>query len=152
MRAVYDIMSPLLFGIALRLLRDRALAEDTLQDAFLQIWRNAGRFDPGRGSARGWMIGVLRYRALDRLDLEGRHAGHGELPDVAEELPVSVEDRGALAGCLGELPETSRQCVLLAFVEGMSHPEISAALAKPLGTVKSWIARGLVTLKLCLER
>lgn len=145
-------MSPLLFGIALRLLRDRSLAEDTLQEAFLQIWRNADRFDPRRGSARAWMIGVLRYRALDRLDLEGRHAGHGEIPDIAEELPVSVEDRGALSECLRKLPEASRQCLLLAFVEGLSHPEISTAVAKPLGTVKSWIARGLAALKLCLER
>ena len=152
LRGIYDAMSPLLFGIALRLLRSRSLAEDTLQDAFLQIWRNAGQFDPARGSARAWMIGVVRYRALDRIELEARHASHGDLPDIAEYEPVSVEDRGALAGCLNELPEASRHCVLLAFIEGMSHPEIAAATGKPLGTVKSWISRALAALKSCLER
>ena len=123
-----------------------------MQEAFLQIWRNAGRFDARRGSPRAWMIGVLRYRALDRLNHEARHFSHGELPDLAEEMPVSVEDRGALADCLRQLPETSRQCLLLSYVEGMSHPEISTTMAKPLGTVKSWITRGLAALKLCLEQ
>jgi RNA polymerase sigma-70 factor (ECF subfamily) len=152
LRKVYDAMSPLLFGIALRLLRNRGLAEDTLQDAFLQIWRNANQYDPARGSARAWMIGVLRYRALDRIELEARHASHGDVPDIAEYAPVSVEDRSALSGCLAELPEASRHCVLLAFIEGMSHPEIAAATGKPLGTVKSWISRALAALKQCLER
>jgi RNA polymerase sigma-70 factor (ECF subfamily) len=152
LRTVYDAMSPLMLGIALRLLRNRALAEDTVQEAFLQIWRNAGHFNPARGSARAWMIGVLRYRALDRLDLEARHATQGDVPDIAEAAPVSIEDRTALAGCLAELPDASRQSVLLAFVEGLSHPEIALSLGKPLGTVKSWIARGLAALKQCLER
>jgi RNA polymerase sigma-70 factor (ECF subfamily) len=152
LRAIYDVMSPLLFGIALRLLRDRPLAEDSLQDAFLQIWRHADRFDAARGSARAWMIGVLRYRALDRIDAEARHASHGEVPDIAEVVPVSMEDRGALSGCLAELPESSRHCLMLAFIEGLSHPEIAHATGKPLGTVKSWISRGLAALKQCLER
>ncbi len=164
LRGVYDAMSPLLFGIALRLLRNRSLAEDTLQEAFLQIWRNASQYDPNRGSARAWMIGVLRYRALDRINLETKHASQydsrydsryesgGEMPEIAAFAPVSAEDRSTLASCLEELPEASRQSVLLAFIEGMSHPEIAAALEKPLGTVKSWISRALAALKQCLER
>lgn len=152
LRAIYDAMAPVLFSVALRLLRNRGLAEDALQDAFLQIWRNADRFDSARGPARAWMIGVLRYRALDRINAETRHASSGEMPDIAEEVPVSIEDRSALATCLGELPETSRRCVVLAYVEGLSHHEIAAHMERPLGTVKSWILRGLSTLKKCLER
>ena len=152
LQAVYRTMAPLLFSVALRLLRNRSLAEDTLQDAFLQIWRNADQFDPARGGARAWMIGVLRYRALDRISAEARHASSGEMPDIAEDVAVSVEDRGALFTCLGELPDNTRQCVVLAYVEGLSHHEIAAQMNKPLGTVKSWILRGLGTLKKCLER
>lgn len=152
LRSLYDAMAPTLFGIALRLLRNRPHAEETLQEAFLQIWRNAGRFDADRGSPRAWMIGILRYRALDRLEAENRHASDGELPDIAENIPVGIEDSRALADCLGELPENWRRSVLLSFVEGYSHSEIAARTDTPLGTVKSWIARSLDALKHCLER
>lgn len=149
---VYEAMAPVLYGLALRLLRNRALAQETLQEAFLQIWSNAGRFDPERGSARAWMIGILRYRALDRIGGEARYAASGEMPEPAEDVPVSAEDREALFTCLSELPETSRRCITLAYVEGMSHQEIATHLGHPLGSVKSWILRGLGTLKKCMER
>ncbi|MCU4160310.1 sigma-70 family RNA polymerase sigma factor [Acidiphilium sp. AL] len=152
LRSLYDAMAPTLFGIALRLLRNRPHAEETLQEAFLQIWRNADRFDAARGSPRAWMIGILRYRALDRLETENRHTGDGELPDIAADIPVGIEDRRALSDCLGELPENWRRSVLLSFVEGYSHSEIAVRTNTPLGTVKSWIARGLDALKKCLER
>lgn len=152
LRAIYDRMAPTMLGVALRLLRNRPQAEETLQEAFLQIWRNAARFDTGRGSARAWMIGILRYRALDRLDVERKHTGSGELPDVAAEVAVSVEDSRALAGCIEELPETWRRSVILSYVEGYSHSEIANLTKTPLGTVKSWIVRSLEALKKCLNR
>lgn len=152
LRAIYDRMAPTMLGVALRLLRNRPQAEETLQEAFLQIWRNAARFDTGRGSARAWMIGILRYRALDRLDVERKHAGSGELPDVAAEVAVPIEDSRALAGCIGELPETWRRSVILSYVEGYSHSEIANITKTPLGTVKSWIVRSLDALKKCLDR
>lgn len=152
LRALYDAMAPTMLGVALRLLRNRPHAEETLQDAFLQIWRNAERFDSTRGSPKAWMIGILRYRALDRLENERRHTGTDELPDVAAELPVGLEDSRALHGCIGELPENWRRSVMLSYVEGYSHSEIAELTKTPLGTIKSWIVRSLDALKKCLER
>lgn len=151
LRTLYEATAPLLFGIALRLLRNRTQAEDTLQETFLQIWRNAGRFDAARGSPRAWMIAILRYRALDRLDMETRYTPDGDLPEAAEALPIAVEDRHALSDCLAQLPENWRHSVVLSFVEGYSHGEIAARTGTPLGTVKSWILRALSALKACLE-
>ncbi len=151
LRALYDLTAPKLLGIALRLLRNRPQAEDVVQEAFLQIWRNAGRFDTARGSAMGWMVAILRYRALDRIESEKRHTGTDELPDVAAELPVSVEDQSALAACLATLPEPWQRSINLAFVDGYSHSEIAELTKTPLGTIKSWILRGWASLKRCLE-
>lgn len=152
LRTLYDALAPTMMGIALRLLRDRSRAEEALQEAFLQVWRNADRFDPQRGSARAWVIGIVRYRALDRLEVEQRHRTTAELPDIAEELAVSPEDSRALAGCLGELPDKWRRVVLLAYVEGYSHSEIAGITEAPLGTIKSWILRALNALRKCLDR
>ncbi|MGC9270666.1 sigma-70 family RNA polymerase sigma factor [Acidiphilium sp.] len=152
LRALYDTMAPTMLGIALRLLRNRPHAEETLQEAFLQIWRNADRFDPSRGSPKAWMIGILRYRALDRLETERHHTGTDELPDVAAEVPVGLEDSHALSGCIKELPEHWQRSIMLSYVEGYSHSEIAALTNTPLGTIKSWIVRSLDALKKCLER
>ncbi len=152
LRALYDLTAPKLLGIGLRLLRNRSQAEDVVQETFLQIWRNASRFDRARGSAMGWMVAILRYRALDRLDSEKRHTSSDELPDIAAELSVSVEDQSALTACLGGLPEQWQQSIRLAFIEGYSHAEIAERTNNPLGTVKSWILRGLASLRRCLEQ
>lgn len=152
LRALYDAMAPTMLGVALRLLRNRPHAEETLQDAFLQIWRNADRFDTARGSPKAWMIGILRYRALDRIETEKRHAGTDELPDVAAEMPVDIEDSHALSACIKELPENWRRSVILSYVEGYSHSEIADLTKTPLGTIKSWIVRSLDALKKCLDR
>ncbi|CAG4907649.1 unnamed protein product [Acidocella sp. C78] len=153
LRELYRRMAPTMLGVALRLLRDRLMAEDVLQEAFLQIWRNASRFDRARGSARAWMIGIVRYRALDRLDSERRLPVTGdEIPDIAAEEGIPVEDGRALAGCLATLPEHWRRMVLLSYIEGYSHSEIAARTDTPLGTVKSWIVRSLDALKRCLEQ
>lgn len=152
LRMLYDTMSPTMMGVALRLLRDRPQAEETLQEAFLQIWHNASQFDPLRGSARAWIISILRYRALDRLATESKHRSGGELPDVPDELSVSREDSHALAGCIAKLPEHWRRSVILSYVEGYSHSEIAGIIETPLGTVKSWIVRSLDALKKCLDQ
>lgn len=152
LRTLYEATASLLFGIALRLLRNRPQAEETLQEAFLQIWRNAGQFDASRGSAKAWMIGIVRYRALDRLEGEKRHVSTDEFPDIAADTPVAVEDGRALISCMEELPETWRRSVMMSYVEGYSHTEIAELTTTPLGTVKSWIARSLDLLKKCLER
>ena len=151
LRRLYDAMAPSMLAVALRLLRHKSHAEDAVQEAFLQIWRNAGRFDAARGSPRAWMIGIVRYRALDRIDAEGRYTDDSDMPEGAPADPVAIEDRDALGACLGELPENWRHSIMLSYVEGYSHSEIAARTETPLGTVKSWIVRGLAALKTCLE-
>ncbi|HYE00387.1 MAG TPA: sigma-70 family RNA polymerase sigma factor [Alphaproteobacteria bacterium] len=160
LRAIYDDLAPMLLGVALRIVGSRALAEEVVQDAFVQIWRGAARFEAALGSPRGWMVGIVRYRALDRRDAEGRHARPGDVEigeaDAAQMLvsPASDDaaDGAALARCLGELADGPRRCIVTAYVEGLTHAEIAERLAQPLGTVKSWIARGLSVLRRCMER
>ncbi|WP_037461377.1 sigma-70 family RNA polymerase sigma factor [Skermanella stibiiresistens] len=161
LRALYDHHGGLLLALALRMLGDRRLAEEVVQDTFVQVWRNAGRFDRAFGSARGWIIGILRHRALDMRDRERRSGGppgtmeigEAELAGAIEGIePPAFEDRGALRGCLGELKEGPRRSITLAYMDGCSHQEIARHLDQPLGTVKSWILRGLSALRECLER
>lgn len=152
LRSLYDAMAPTMLGVALRMLRNRTQAEEILQEAFLQVWQNAERFDSTRGSAQAWMIGILRYRALDHIQSEKRHVTTGEVPDRPEVLDVSIEDSHALSGCMGELPDNWRRSIVLSYVEGYSHSEIANLIDTPLGTVKSWIFRSLEVLKRCLER
>jgi RNA polymerase sigma-70 factor, ECF subfamily len=158
---LYAASSAKLFGIVLRILRDREQAAEVLQEAYLRIWQHAGDYRADRGSPMTWMIAVARNRALDR-----RRDRRPELP--LEEI-AELEDPGgdrphpldgvlfgsqarALGHCLGELESRQRQCVLLAYAEGYTHGELAARLGCPLGTVKSLIRRGLLRLKECLER
>ena len=142
----------------LRLLRRRELAEEVLHDAFLQIWRKAGTYNPNLGSARGWIYTVVRHRALNALRAlsnsperdDERHEELLEAHAAWQSVDDSAEKR-ALAQCLERLEEQRRQSVLLAFVDGYSHEQVAAQLGAPLGTVKSWIRRGLITLKECLS-
>jgi RNA polymerase sigma-70 factor (ECF subfamily) len=154
-RMLYDRHSPRLYAVALRITRRAPLAGDAVQDAFIQVWRNAGQFMPGRGSAEAWMTGLVRYRALDLL----RRAGPpmqsledvqetGEAPDLSA-LAADADGR-ALRQCLDRLDAQRRHLVVLAFVEGFSHSELAARLSTPLGTVKSAIRRALASLRECL--
>lgn len=157
---LYRATSPQLFGLALRMVRQRDLAEEVLQDAFVAIWRHAESFDRGRGPAFGWLAAIVRNRAIDLLRRRGRE---GPLdPEFAAALPDSAPgplDRAAqsesarmLADCLGELDEGPRRSILLAYYEGLTYEEAALRLATPVGTVKSWIRRSLMRLKRCLER
>lgn len=131
-----------------------------VHDAYVNIWRHARTFDPDKGSAKSWMGSIVRYRSLDVVRRRGREKLTGEAPpDVADELlPDALEmiahnrDVTALYQCLDELDVEKITSILLAFIEGLSHGEIADRLDAPLGTVKSWIRRGLVSLKKCLEK
>jgi RNA polymerase sigma-70 factor (ECF subfamily) len=148
-----------MLGVALRLLRRRALAEEAVHDAFIQIWRNAASFDPGRGEPRSWLYAVLRHRALNILRGEARtelvddfEPMSLEAPEEdAETLVVRLSETGALRRCLERLEPVRRQAIVLAYVEGLSHGELAGRLRVPLGTVKSWIRRSLVALRECME-
>jgi RNA polymerase sigma-70 factor, ECF subfamily len=156
-RRLYDQQAPRLYAIALRITRQGPLAADAVHDAFLQVWRNAHRFEPERGAAEAWLLGLVRYRALDIVRRLGREAPVEDLPEPVDDAPdpldrlAETRDAAALHECLGQLAAERRRLVLLAFVDGLSHSEVAERLGMPLGTVKSWIRRSLHTLRLCLE-
>ena len=157
---LYELTSPKLFSLAVGILRRRDWAEETLQESFLRLWRSAHRFDPARGSAMSWMVTIVRNGALTALQRRPRELAAEDVPtaaDVPDSGPDPLEQAmrssaaRALFECLNGLDETQRKAILLAYYEGLTHVELAARLVTPLGTVKSWIRRGLVHLKDCLE-
>lgn len=158
LRRIYDAESPRMLGVAQRLLRRRAVAEEAVQDAFVLIWRHAARFDPERGSGLTWIYAILRNRSLSILRDEKR-TETSDTPvaeetaseeDDPETVMSKLSDARALQACLEALPAQRRGIVLLAFVQGLTHGEIAGRLKMPIGTVKSWIRRSLMVLKECL--
>jgi RNA polymerase sigma-70 factor, ECF subfamily len=147
-KALYDATSSRLFGGAIRLLRDHALAQDALQDGFLKIWRGADKFDATKGSALSWMSIIVRRAALDRMASRREHV---DLDDVDVAAPhVEPRDLG-LEKCLQKLPEMHRKALILSYVYGYNHDEIADMLQKPVGTIKSWVRRAGMSLRECLE-
>lgn len=157
--ALYDLTSAKLFGVALRITRQRELAEDVLQESFAAVWERASDYDPVRGSVMSWLVTIVRHRAIDQLR---RRAHRAEDSGAGDEALLALAagaadsaDRGAglaaLQRCLGQLEAQPRQAVLLAYAFGLTHEELARRLATPIGTVKSWIRRGLERLKRCLD-
>jgi RNA polymerase sigma-70 factor (ECF subfamily) len=158
LRALYDREARRLMGVTLRIVRQRQVAEEVLQEAFLQIWRAAGTFDAARGSGRGWIYTVVRHRALQEVRKDGREVNVAieDIENLADDRqsaaadPQSI-DAAELERCLARLEPQKRACIVHAFVEGYTHEQIAARLDTPLGTVKSWVRRGLLALKECLS-
>jgi len=161
LESVYDATSSKLYGICLRILRDRQEAEDVLQDVYLGVWRRAGSFDPARASPITWLATLARNRAIDRLR-SLRRAGRTDPVEAAFDLPdpspdalaalEQREDSRRLAGCLGELEQRASAAIRAAFFGGFTYSELAERSGVPLGTMKSWIRRGLEKLKDCLQR
>jgi RNA polymerase sigma-70 factor, ECF subfamily len=155
-RRLYDQQSPKLYAVALRITRDAALAADAVHDAMLQVWRNAARFDPARGSGRAWLVSLVRYRALDGVARVGREVLGAEMPDQADPDPLPLDrlqasrEAEALRRCLETIEPDRRRLVVMAFVDGLTHPEVADRVRQPLGTVKSTIRRALMALRACL--
>jgi RNA polymerase sigma factor (sigma-70 family) len=150
---LYVQEGPRLLGVAKRLVRDTALAEDVVHDAFIKIWNGAAGFDPARGSARGWMFSVTRHLALNLL------RNHGRETPLEEDHQVHWQDddgfdanahSARIHHCLGQLEPQRRLCILHAYVDGYSHAQIATRLDTPLGTVKAWIKRSLNALRECM--
>ncbi len=158
LRAIYDLEAPRMLGVAIRLLRRRALAEEAVHDTFVQVWQRASTFDASRGDARSWLYAVLRNRALNilrgetRTDLVEDFEPMGLVSDdeSPEALTLRLSDAGALKRCLERLEPTRKQAILLAYVHGLSHGELAGRLGVPLGTMKSWIRRSLLALRECM--
>jgi len=157
---LYETIAARMFGLCLRLAGQRELAEEALQDAFIQIWHRAGEYHSDRGAPLSWMMTIARYRTLDLIRArKARQTVNDEdlndLDDGREgPLEFSLRESGAekLTGCLDELSDAQRDSILLSYYRGFTHEELAQALSSPIGTVKSWIRRGLMALKRCLEQ
>lgn len=146
-RYLYDRVAGRMFASARRILGDRELAEDAVQDAFVRIWRSAAKFDPARGVALAWVGRIVRNAALDRLPKE---RDMGRIEDI-EIAVMPVEPPSARVGqCLKKLPGQQGKAMVLMYVHGMTHSELAEYFGAPLGTVKSWIKRGLAMLRNCM--
>jgi RNA polymerase sigma-70 factor (ECF subfamily) len=157
---LYQRTSSRLFAIALRIMRRRELAEEVLQDAYMSIWERAGQQSRARGSVLGWMVAIVRHRAIDRIRAQAETREVSVVDDTAEadwdlasftDEP-SVNPTSAIQSCLEMLPHNQRQAVLYAFYYGFTHEELAQQLGVPLGTAKSWVRRGLMRLRTLLEQ
>ena len=167
-RLLYDAASPKLFGFVLRILIKRELAEEVLQESFVSIWNNAAGYQPHLAAPMTWMTTIVRNKAFDMLrkvdkaderveidndnfDKEVMEALESQDPTPIESLQLT-DDAKALARCLSRLDGLHRQAIALAFYHDLSHSEVAEQLKQPLGTIKTWIRRGLERLRLCLTK
>jgi RNA polymerase sigma factor (sigma-70 family) len=168
---LYERSSAHLFAVVLRINRDRAQAEDILQEVYVNVWRSAQSFDAAQSQPLTWLTSIARNRAIDSLrraqtqpQIQAAHTSGGddaEESDVYDqvaddsagplELLSQASDARALSHCMQDLSAQQRQSVALAFFDGLSHAEVAQQLRQPLGTVKSWLRRALMSLKSCLE-
>ncbi len=165
LKALYDLCSSKLYGLAVRVVSNREWAEDVLQEAFLNIWRSAGDYRASLSPPMAWMGLIVRSRGLDLLRRRTSDRAHvtqeldeyladtleGETPNPMDTAQAS-EQAWALHQCLGRLDNRQREVVSLAYIRDLSHSELAQQLELPLGTVKTWIRRGLDQLRLCMAR
>jgi len=158
LQALYDHEGARLLGVARRIVRDTATAEDVVHDAFIRIWTRAASFDPARGSAQGWVYSITRHLALNAIRTGSRETQlDGPTIDALAPWHEGAENGQLWSGsakiyrCLEQLQPTPQRCILYAYVDGCSHAEIADLLGAPLGTVKAWIKRSLKALRECLE-
>lgn len=168
---LYERTSAHLLGVILRINRDRAQAEDLLQEVFVNVWRAAQTFDAAQSQPLTWLTSIARNRAIDSLRRKQTEPQTRPAPfsnnddeerdvydDVADHAPgpmallSQASDARALAHCMDALTAPQRQSVALAFYDGLSHAEVADAMRQPLGTVKSWVRRALLALKGCLQQ
>jgi RNA polymerase sigma-70 factor (ECF subfamily) len=155
--ALYDALSSLAYGLALRILGSSDAAEDAVQDGFLRIWHRADRYEPSRGAARPWVLRVVRNVAIDRLrsaDARTRAETRSQtdvalaaVPEEPDEMASRSERSRTLREALAELPAEQRRTIEIAYFEGLSHSEIAERERLPLGTVKTRIRDGVLKLK-----
>ena len=155
--ALYDRHSGLVFTLCLRVLHDKAEAEDLLVDVFYEVWEKADRYDPSRGSPTTYLATLARSRAIDRLRSKSSRSVGATITLVRDDHPAPTADpsqqtadaerRSVVTTALQQLDPAQRQAIESAYYDGLSHSEIAAKLNKPLGTVKTWIRTGLIRLR-----
>ena len=160
LRMVYQDTSAKLFGVCLRILNDKSEAEDVLQDVYVTVWRKAADFDPGRASPITWLVAIARNRAIDRLrswavtrrtePIEAADAVSDPAPAAVERVELAQQQK-RLARCLEQLEAQHSAAIRAAFLDGATYEELAQRMNVPLGTMKSWIRRGLLKLRACLE-
>ena len=160
LRQVYDLTQAKLFGICLRISQDREAAEDILQNVYLKVWDRAGAFDATRASPITWLATIARNTAIDwrrRFASGPVTTSVDEAADIPDDIALPADEAidqarvaGRIRGCLDGLEPRQRNVIQAAFWGGHSYPELAAAGKVPLGTVKSWVRRGLLRLKACL--
>ena len=154
-----------LYGVAVRILKDGALAEEALQEAFVSVWHHAGSYDAAKSQPSTWLAAVIRNRCLDLIrrreldtvtmttdDDEGREFDLPSGDPTPVEMLLAGADARAVRDCVDALDAGPKQAIALAFYQGLSHAELADHLRQPLGTVKSWVRRALERLKGCLDR
>lgn len=158
----YDLMSPRVNGLALRILRDPGYAEETVQEVFLQVWKQAADYRPTLGSVQSWVLTITHRRAVDRVRSESSStrrdeadaaAGPVAADDIAEQVTDQIsrdEDATAVRHCLDTLTENQRRSIEMAYFSGLTYREVADQLGAALPTIKSRIRDGLRRLKSCL--
>lgn len=168
LKKLFDNTSGYLNAIANRMLKSDELANDVLQEAFIQIWENAGRYQPGLGKPLTWMTSIVRYRSLDLIEKQKRYGqkfiSSDDYDDIIDSVPDDINDNpettlvnasllNDITVCLNEESnENVRQSIKLAYLEGFSREEIANCLKANVNTVKSWLHRGSERLKLCMAK
>jgi RNA polymerase sigma-70 factor (ECF subfamily) len=155
--ALYERHSRVALGLAVRMVGERETAEEVVQEAFLAVWRNAGRYQAGRGSVRTWLLSIVHHRAIDRLrgrtptaPLPEELGPDTSTPDVWT-LTAQKLDREVIVAALGALPDEQRQAIELAYFSGLTQTQIASTLGLPLGTVKGRLRLGLGRLRTLLR-
>lgn len=160
LQLIYERTSAKLMSICLRILKDRDEAEDVLQEVYVSIWRRAGSFDATRSSPIAWLATIARNRAIDQLRSRRSRPGASpveEAAELADDRPdgfaaaVERQEGDRIHYCLSTLEDRTKEVIRTAFFDGLSYSELATRAGVPLGTMKSWIRRGLQRLKSCLE-
>lgn len=158
--AVYDLTKSRVYGLVMRIMRDPGYSEETTQEVYLEVWRTASAYDPSKGSALAWLLTMAHRRAVDRIRTEeagGRResryiaASADPATDVVTESAIAGDERRRVVECLGGLTDVQRQCIQLAYYEGLTYSEVSQRLAVNLSTIKSRMRDALRGLRNCLD-
>lgn len=156
---LYNATSPRLYGLCLQMLGNQHEAQDVLQEIYIKVWHHAGEYHPERGAPLTWMVSIGRYACMDALR---QRRGHQDVDDLKNQLrsgtmepqqaALARADEKNLDRCLRELSDQHRASIQLAYFHGLTHDQMARTLGRPLGTVKSWVRRGLEFMRRCLER